>query len=143
MSTNAQMALNDADKPNDLTLKHMKRLYKPSLLKDPKSLFDEYSITSIPFFKADFSNDQQLTWLIPAVADLERIKKERSVTIWNVGYFIGLVLCVGISGYLGVVLCLDYQSFSRSWMSTIAVMCLYAGALIGLGRISTRNWSRK
>lgn len=143
MATSALMLQNDENKKNELSLKHTRRLYKPSLLKDPKTLFDVYSTNTIPSFGGISSNDQQLTWLIPAVANLERIKKKTPVSMRKDSYFACLALCLGISGYLGVVLCLDYQSLSMNWISTIAVMCLYAGALIGLGRISTRNWSRK
>ena len=112
MSTIPLMPQHDREERDDVSVEHVKLLHRPSLLKDPTTLFDTpgtndklssstnfarteknahimfRQLPEVPFredvFGATMSGreyisiDQQLTWLIPAIANLERIKKMSS-----------------------------------------------------------------
>jgi O-antigen/teichoic acid export membrane protein len=66
--------------------------------------------------------------------------------IYPVHFEIGLfclALCLGIIGYVGIVMWVYDRSPSIRWVSSGGIVCLYAGILIVLGRIPERNWSKK
>jgi O-antigen/teichoic acid export membrane protein/O-antigen ligase len=141
MATVPPMSQNDENKKNDVSVRYTKRLYKPSLLKDPKTLFDAYGANTIPSFsvipsddnentqnlsrqspgvpffearlesnfssKEHISTDQQLTWLIPALGNLERIKKMSPSIMQNDGYALLIRQLMKDSGIYAIVSCLS------------------------------------
>jgi O-antigen/teichoic acid export membrane protein len=140
MSTNPSIPQNDREKRDDVAIEHVKRLHRPSLLKDPTILFDTSStndrlpssmdisrteenacntLRQLPVvsFREDVfgetvsgrehvSIDQQLTWLIPAIADLEQIKKMSSF-VQKDGYPFLIKQLMKNSGIYAIASCLS------------------------------------
>jgi hypothetical protein len=90
---------------NDASIRHTTRLDRPSFLKDPKTLFDT---SKVKFSDGeDISNDQQLTWLLPAVSHLERINKKESFAKQKNGHPLLIWQVIKDSGICAIVSCLS------------------------------------